>query len=110
MASLTEGTDYEVVGVNRGDCMNTIVIKTINTVDAADTLTVDLTDYGIHADGLLGVLGFKHTTDNSVMVQEQPTTAVSSGTLTITVPAGTDNDARFYLIYGLTETAGGSSL
>ncbi|NOR84825.1 hypothetical protein GQ473_01800 [archaeon] len=110
MAALTEGTDYEIVGVQRGDVYNEIVIKTINTADAADTLTVDLTKYGIKADGLLGVVGFKHTTDNSVMVQEQPTTAVSSGTLTLTVPAGTDDDARFYLVKGISETAGAATL
>lgn len=111
MAALTEGTDYEIVGVNRGDVTNEIVVKTIDTVDAADTLTVDLTKYGIKATGLIGVLGFKHTTNNSIMVQEQPTTAVSSGTITLTVPAGTDNDARFYFIKGLSsETAGADEL
>ena len=100
MALLVEGTDYEVVGVVSNGIYNEITIRTINTVDAADTLAVDLTLYGINATGLMGVLGFKHTTDDSVMVQEQPTTAVSSGTLTLTVPAGTDNDPRFYLIKG----------
>lgn len=111
MAALTEGTDYEIVGIEQGTCYNEIVIKTINTVDAADTLTVTLTDYGIAADGLIGVVGFKHTTDNSVMVQEQPTTAVSAGVLTLTVPAGTDNDARFYLVKGFgTQAAAGSAL
>ena len=110
MALLVEGTGYEIVGNQVGPIYTEIVIKTINTADAADTLTVDLTKYGIKADGLLGVLGFKHTTDNSVMVQEQPTTSVSTGTLTLTIPAGTDNDARFYLVKGLSETAGASSL
>lgn len=110
MGALVEGTDYEIVGNQRGDVYNEIVIKTINTADAADTLTVDLTKYGIKTDGLIGVVGFKHTTDNSVMAQEQPTTAVASGTLTITIPAGTDDDARFYLVKGLSETAGASSL
>lgn len=110
MAALTEGTDFEIVGNQVGSIYNEIVIKTINTVDAADTLTVDLTKYGIKADGLMGVNGFKHTTDNSVTVVEDPTTAVSSGTLTITVPAGTDDDARFYLVKGLVETAGAATL
>jgi hypothetical protein len=45
------------------------------------------------------------------MEQEQPTTSVSSGTLTITVPAGTDNDARFYLVKGFgSETAADDEL
>lgn len=110
MGALTEGTDWEVVGVQRGDVYNEIVLKTIDTADAADTIAVDLTKYGIKSDGFLGVLGFKHTTNNSVSAQEQPTTTVSSGTLTITIPSGTDNDARFYLIKGLSETAGADSL
>ncbi len=110
MAELTEGTGFEVLGVNRGDIYNEIVIKTINTVDAADYLIVDLTKYGIKADGLVGILGFKHTTDNSVMVQEQPETTVSSGDITITVPSGTNDDARFYFVKGLKETAAVASL
>lgn len=110
MAALTEGTDYEVVGQNIGTSTMEVVVKTIDTVDATDTLTITLADYGISATGLVGVLGFKHTTNNSVMVQEQPTTAVAAGVLTITVPAGTDNDARFYFIKGLKDTAGASSL
>lgn len=100
MGLLVEGTDYEIVGVQRGDVYNEIVIRTINTVDAADTIAVDMTKYGIHAKGLIGVLGFKHTTDDSVSVQEQPTTAVTTGTVTLTIPAGTDNDPRFYHIKG----------
>ena len=110
MAALVEGTDYEIVGVEPGPVQSKIFIKTINTVDAADTLTVDLTNYGIAADGLVGVLGFKHTTDNSVSVQEQPTTAVASGVLTLTVPAGTDNDARFYEVKGFNKKAADSAL
>lgn len=110
MALLVEGTGYEIVGSNIGTATTEIVIKTINTADAADTLTVDLTAYGISATGLIGVVGFKHTTDNSVMVQEQPTTAVTAGVLTLTIPAGTDNDARFFLVKGMNKTAGAAAL
>lgn len=106
MAALTQGTDYEIVDAGPGGMgVKQILVRTVNTADATDTLTVTLTDYGIAATGLIGVVGFKHTTDNSVMVQEQPTTAVSSGVLTLTVPAGTDNDARFYIIYGFRKNA-----
>ena len=111
MAALTEGTDYEVVDVGVGGMgIKEIFVRTINTADAADTLTVTLTDHGIAATGLVGVIGFKHTTDNSVMVQEQPTTSVSAGVLTLTIPAGTDNDSRFYIIYGIRKKAADSSL
>lgn len=110
MGELTEGTDYEVVGVQRGDVFNTIVVRCINTVDDGDTLTVDLTKYGGHATGLIGVTGFEHTTDNSVVVQQDPTTSVSSGTITITVGGSNDNNPRFYLIHVLATVAGASSL
>lgn len=93
-------TDVDVTEVSPNAGLKKILVQTRNTVDAADTIAVTLGDYGINDDGLLYVLGFKHTTDNSVMVQEQPTTAVSSGVLTITVPAGTDNDLRLYEIVG----------
>lgn len=102
MAVLVKDTDYFVDDSGPGGMgTKTLVVRTLATVDAADTLTVDLVAFGINATGLMGVLGFKHTTDNSVMVQEQPTTTVSSGVLTITVPSGTDNDPRYYIIFGI---------
>ena len=79
-----------------------IVVSTIHTVDATNTLTVDMSKYG--GNQLIGVIGFKHTTDNSVMAQEQPTTTVSGTTITITVPGGTDNDPRFYIILATSTT------
>lgn len=75
-----------------------IQVVTAATVDDGDTLTVDLTKYGcrnIHA-----VLGFIESTEGSIVVQEQPTTAVSSGTLTITVGGSTDDRIRTYYIFG----------
>ena len=102
MGLLVEGTDYEIVGVVSNGVYNEIAIRTINTVDAADTIAVDLTKYGINATGLIGVLGFEHTTANSITVQLQPTTAVSSGTVTLTPGAGGDNRQRYYFIKGFT--------
>lgn len=100
MVALTEGTDFEVVGVQRGDVFNTIVIKTIDTVDATNTLSVDMTKYGISATGLLGVRSYVHTTASSVVTTEANTCSVSSGTITVTIAAGTDNDNRYILIEG----------
>ena len=76
-----------------------IKVVTEATVDDGDTIAVDLSDYG--ATGIDWIMGFIHSTTDSVLVQEQPTTAVSSGTLTITVGGSTDNKKRTYLI-GLT--------
>ena len=68
------------------------------TVDDADTFTVDLAKYGIKK--FLGVVGFIATTKDSVLAQEQPTTSVAGDTLTVTVGGATDNKERVYFIYG----------
>ena len=75
-------------------------VQTLDTVDAADTLALTLKDYGISDTGLLAVQSWKHTTNNSVIVTEANTTAVSSGVLTITFVAGSDNDARVIRVTG----------
>lgn len=77
--------------------VKTVYIETENTVDATDTFTFDLATVG--GTTLLGVLGCKHTTDNSVVVSENPTTSVSGTTITFTVPAGTDNDKRIVKVF-----------
>ena len=100
MTLLVEGTGYEIVGVLSNGVYNEIVIRTINTVDAADTIVVDLTKYGISATGLIGVDGFEHTTANSISVHIDPTTTVSSGSVTITPGAGGDNRQRYFHIKG----------
>ncbi len=72
-----------------------------DTTDAADTVSVDLyKEFKIKK--LLGVLAFAHTTTDSVIIEETlVTTVVDRDTLTITVPAGSDNDKRFYKVYGI---------
>lgn len=99
MTELTEGTGYEIAGVNRGDVYNEIVIKTINTVDSGDTIVVDLTKYGISPTGVMGVVGYEHTTENSIMVQADPTTTISGDEITLTATGNTDKQ-KFYIIRG----------
>ena len=77
--------------------MKTLTVETDATVDAGDTVSIDYGYYGITT--VLGVKGWKHTTDNSVVVTENPTTVVASSVMTITVPAGSDNDKRIYQLY-----------
>lgn len=69
------------------------------TTDDGDTIAVDLSDYG--ATGIDWIMGWIHSTTDSILVQEQPTTSVTTGTLTITVGGSTDNKKRTYLV-GLT--------
>lgn len=74
-------------------------IETAATVDTADTIALTLANYGITT--FLGIHGFAHTTTDSVVVAEAPTTAVASGVLTITVGGSTNSDdKRVYIIYG----------
>ena len=56
---------------------------------SGDTLAITLSDHGISATGLLTIDGYTQTTANSIIVTEEPTTAVSAGVLTITSGAGT---------------------
>lgn len=100
MAALTLDTDYFIKEISPNNNLVQFMVLGKATIDAADTIEVDLTKHGISAAGLIGVVGWKHTTDNSVSVAEQPTTSVTSGVLTITVPGGTNNDPRFYLVFG----------
>jgi len=76
-----------------------IYVEAPATADAGDTVAITLSDYGLTT--FWGILGWKHTTDDSVCVAEEPTTAVSAGVLTITLAVGTDNDPRFWIIYGV---------
>lgn len=99
MGLLVEGTDYEIAGVQRGDVYNEIVIKTINTVDTGDTIVVDLTKYGIHPTGLMGVTGYVQATANSIVVQTDPTTTVSSDEITLTLGTAT-NDQTYIVVKG----------
>lgn len=70
------------------------------TTDDGDTATVDLyKQFGITK--VLAIEGFIHTTTDSVIVAEAPTTTVDRETLTITVGGSTDNKKRFYVIWGV---------
>jgi hypothetical protein len=59
------------------------IYVTISNSDSADTFTVTLSKYS--ADTFLGITGWVHTTANSIVVRENPTTSVSSGVVTVTI-------------------------
>lgn len=80
-----------------GHTFKTIKVLTPTTTDTADTFTYTLADAG--ATQIIGVKGFVQTTEGSVVEQEQPTTSVTTGTLTVTVGGSTVSDkARYYEI------------
>lgn len=98
MTAVTEGTDFWTLQGLPNAGIKQIFVSTLSSVDTGDTFTVDLSKYGCNA--MLGIIGFVHTTQNSVVVQEQPTTTMSGSTVTVTVGGtGADNLARHYWIF-----------
>jgi len=82
MTAITASCVIELIsgtGKNYGE----FVIETPNTADTGDTIVIDLTKFGYNY--LKHIVGDVHTTENSVVEEEAPTTSVSSGTLTITL-------------------------
>jgi hypothetical protein len=74
-----------------------ITVVTPATADTGDTIAITLADYG--ATAIRGIWGNTETTDGSVVITEAPTTAVSSGTLTITTGgSGNTDHRRSYLV------------
>jgi len=80
--------------------LKVVVFQTRDDVDATNTHAITLADHGISATGCLIVEGWVHTTSGSVIAPETVTTSVSAGVLTVTVPAGTDNDVRIFRVTG----------
>jgi len=76
-----------------------VLIVTPATFDNSDTIDVVLKTYGMTT--LLFVKGFVQTTVGSVVVAEAPTTAVTTGTLTITAGAvGGSDKVRIFEVVG----------
>jgi len=95
-----EGTDYILKTLAPIGGITALLIRTVATVDAGDTIAVTLNKHGIGATGLIGIIAFTETTDDSVYAQELDTTAVAAGVLTITIAAGTNNDRRHIMVLG----------
>jgi len=76
-----------------------IIAQLTDVADDGDTFTVTLANYGITT--LWYVKGYTHTTEGSLIIEEAPTTSVSSGVLTVTIGGSTDNKARSFLIGGV---------
>jgi len=73
-------------------------IETADTADDGDTIVVTLADYGMKT--IEGIAGYTHSTTDSIVISEAPTTSVTAGVLTITVGGSTDNKKRVFLLFG----------
>ena len=97
---MTATTLLESFEVTPNSGLKKVLLTCPNTSDAGNTLTITLTDYGISATGLLAVESWVHTADGSIITTELNTSAVTTGTLVITIAAGSDNDFRVIQLTG----------
>ena len=82
-----------------GGGMVWLFVETPATADDGDYFDITLADYGIKT--FEWILGNRHTTTDSVLVTaDDPTTAVSSGVLRVTIGGSTDNKKRTFMIVG----------
>ena len=76
-----------------------VILRTGTTVTGAtDTLTMTLADFGINE--LVSVYGNVHTTDYDVMVEDDGTTTLTGGVLTILTQTGNNGKRRVYVVVG----------
>jgi phage terminase large subunit-like protein len=74
-------------------------LETPATADHADTILVDIRAL-CGAEMLKAIRAYRHTTTDSVVVDDDaPTTAVSAGVLTITIGGTTDNKKRVFHVW-----------
>ena len=68
MTALVEGTGFNVTDIGTGALggLKMVLVKTVNTADATNTIPVTLTKYGIAANGFIGLLSWTHSADNSI--------------------------------------------
>lgn len=96
MAAVTSTSTYTEAYPALG--AKALIVETPTGTDTADTVAITLADYGCTT--FLAIQGYVHTTENSVVVAEAPTTAVSAGVLTITVGGSTVSDKkRVYIVH-----------
>lgn len=89
MTEVTATKISEIAPIN--EAVRKIVIET-GEVDTGNTLKIDMKEYSCST--FLAVLGFSHTTTDSVVVQEQPTTSVTNGVITLTIGGTTNNGKK----------------
>jgi hypothetical protein len=68
------------------------------TTDTGDTFDIILSKYG--SGNFMGIIGFKHSTTNSVVVDmvPAPTTSVTAGVLTVTVGDSTNEKSVYKIL------------
>jgi len=91
----TTATVEEVSGI--GHNYKELIVETPATSDSTNTVAITLATYG--ATVIKSITGSVHSTANSIIIDEAPTTAVSNGVLTITLGGSSaDNLVRVYRV------------
>ena len=75
-----------------------IMVETPATADNGDTFNITLANYGI--TNIKSIMGFRHTTNNDVILTGTATTSVSSGVLQVVIGGSHSNDKMVYVIGG----------
>jgi len=104
MTATTDFTIYqgEANGVKdaRGFSFQTLraaLILTEATVDDGDTVALARTDINLTTPG--GQVGYTHSTADSIVITEAPTTSDDGTTKTLTVGGATDDKARAIVLF-----------
>lgn len=75
-------------------------VTTPTTADDGDVVTIDMYQlFGMTR--LMGIRGFTHSTEDSVIIIEAPTTVVNGTEVQVTIGGSTDNKKRCFVLYGL---------
>lgn len=74
-----------------------IILLELSPTDGGATFSFDLKSYGIVK--VLGIRGVRHTTIDSVLDVEAPTTSLSGTTMTITLSSVIPTKARSFLVF-----------
>lgn len=76
-----------------------IMVETPDTADTGDIFTITLSDYGI--TNMKSITGWIHSTRDSVVVLEEPTTQLSGSDVEVTLGgSAANNQKRVYIIGG----------
>ena len=75
------------------------MVELVDTTDATDYVYITLSKYGMKR--LLGIYSWVHTANNSIVTIEEDTCTVDEGVVTVTIPAGTNDDKRVITLIGV---------
>lgn len=96
---MTDRTDYRVESYPNCGTKEIVLRTGTSVTGATDTMTLTFANFGLKQ--VYWVLMCRHSTDYSIIVEEEATsTAVSAGVLTITTLTGNNDERRTAIVCG----------